>query len=600
MFKKSFVFGHSTDGSDAITVTKDTLYNPTLGYGFVTENNRNENPQLQISELNSAFEPQYWLSGTEFTSIKQIENGCYIDDERKLPLTFKLDVPQQGNYNVKVTIKADIDSKDLMIFSQRRRCMARGIDINAAEVYEALFTVNVCDIIPRGKLEVYTDKTIDITVIASRPMLTSIEVTQVTVPTVYIAGDSTVTDQSAAYPYDPATSYSGWAQMFPLYFKPGIAISNHAHSGLTTESFRKEGHYAIVEKAIQPGDFFFMQFAHNDQKLSHLGATTGYADNLRTYIDEIKAKGAFPVIVTPVSRTTWRGNDGGFNDLLIEYANACKAVGLEKSVPVLDLHAKSVRFITTVGLSDSTRYFYPKDWTHSNDYGAYLMASFVVEEIDKIKVTSVKDYIRFVKEGWAPPMEIVMPQPPQDYDNKTAATTAFKSEFTDIDDCSQKMIIEQLVAQGIIANDSKQFRPNEAITRVEVLNMVIKAVKFIPTNVYNDMYEDVVGHEWYAGTVECAHANGIVDSALLSNKRFKPNQEVTNEELISFCVNAYKSRKKLKNSAKQIKTKNISAWALPYVQIAIAQGLIADDFEPNKTVLRKEAAQMIKKLVDLI
>ncbi len=64
--------------------------------------------------------------------------------------------------------------------------------------------------------------------------LASLSIKREMSPVVYIAGDSTVTDQSAEYPYAPGTSYSGWGQML-AYFLPGrAAVSNHAHSGLTT------------------------------------------------------------------------------------------------------------------------------------------------------------------------------------------------------------------------------------------------------------------------------------------------------------------------------------------------------------------------------
>nr|WP_304954957.1 hypothetical protein [uncultured Acetatifactor sp.] len=84
-----------------------------------------------------------------------------------------------------------------------------------------------------------------------------------------------MTDQSAEYPYAPGTNYSGWGQMISAYLNQRIAVSNHAHSGLTTASFREEGHYGILEQYIRPGDYMLIQFAHNDQKLDELKAQEG-------------------------------------------------------------------------------------------------------------------------------------------------------------------------------------------------------------------------------------------------------------------------------------------------------------------------------------
>ncbi|MCD7813123.1 MAG: S-layer homology domain-containing protein [Lachnospiraceae bacterium] len=72
-----------------------------------------------------------------------------------------------------------------------------------------------------------------------------------------------------------------------------------------------------------------------------------------------------------------------------------------------------------------------------------------------------------------------------------------------------------------------------------------KTVRFFYTNVYNDMFADVIGHEWYAGAVECAWQNGIIDGHLVENGCFHPEKEVTLEEFFSFAVNGYKSRKEL-------------------------------------------------------
>ena len=88
--------------------------------------------------------------------------------------------------------------------------------------------------------------------------------------------------------------------------------------------------------------------------------------------------------MTPLARSTWKGSDGTYNDLLHDHAEACKKIAAEKNVPLIDLHQVSMDFIKKVGLTNSVRYFYPKDYTHTNDFGAYLMAGFVAKEIKRI------------------------------------------------------------------------------------------------------------------------------------------------------------------------------------------------------------------------
>ena len=86
----------------------------------------------------------------------------------------------------------------------------------------------------------------------------------------------------------PGGCYSSWGQCLAYFIGESTAIDNQAHSGLTTETFRNEGHYDIVKKNIRPGDFCLFQFGHNDQKLAHLQAQTGYKENLMNYVNEIR------------------------------------------------------------------------------------------------------------------------------------------------------------------------------------------------------------------------------------------------------------------------------------------------------------------------
>lgn len=350
MFQKTFDF------------TEDVkLYTPESGYGFITEENRSEQELLQIPEITSGFIPVKMLT------------------VRPIPTIFRADVPAQGNYIVK--LEAENDGNEALIFLERRRLSYIG---NFKGKKKFTFAVNVCDVIPRDHTEVFEDKSLDIAWIGSGIKVTYVEIVNTSIPTIYIAGDSTVTDQPADYPYSPGTSYSGWGQMLSAFVNDGAAVSNHSHSGLTTETFRNEGHYTIVEKYIKPGDFLLMQFGHNDQKLAHLKEDTGYRENFKRYVAEARSKGAYPVIVTSLARNTWFNSGESYNDLLEAYAKECFRLGEELSVPVVDLHGFSMNLIKENGLEESKKFFYPGDLTHTNDYGAYLMASYVATELEKI------------------------------------------------------------------------------------------------------------------------------------------------------------------------------------------------------------------------
>lgn len=597
MFRRNFLFGQDSDTANVIGVSCNDLYQPGKGYGFVIEQNRREQELLQISELNSGFDTVYWYQDENITRIENDVDGCYIDSDeavaalekkageaqegehRRIPLSFKVDVPRQGNYKVTVTIKTEELMKNVLIFTGRRRLGFHG-DIPANTTFAKEMVVNVCDIVPRGQTRIYTDKTLDITVVADRPRISSIAVTEINCPTIYIAGDSTVTDQSAAYPYAPGTSYSGWGQMLTAYLNEKVAVSNHAHSGLTTDSFRKEGHYAVIDQYSKPRDFFFFQFGHNDQKLEDLKARGGYQTNLIRYIKECRDKGAYPVLVTPIARNTWKGNDGSYNDLLAEYAESCMEIGRLMEVPVLDLHRVSKDFIVEKGLEASKVYFFPNDYTHNNDYGAYKMAGFVAEEIVRVCGRHPEPGYRFlakcVTEGfgeWQAGEKIVLPSKPKVFEGITNPNEGAKllSEVEDLD---------------------------APATRVDVLDMIIKTVRFFPTNVYNDMFVDVVGHEWYAGTVECAYQNGMIDSNLVEEEHFYPERQVTLEEFLVFAVNGYQSRKTLPAGQPCLYDDSSRAFAKPFVRAACAIGILPPDgsADLNHVLTRGEAVDICRKM----
>lgn len=597
MFCKDFLFGSVTDAKEGISVSAADLYHSDKGYGFVIEKNRREQELLKIPELNSAFDTVYWYQDENLSRIESDNTGCFLDSDkelarleqmtgestegehRRIPLCFKADVPRQGNYKVTVTIRTDEPMKDVIIFTGRRRLGFLG-DIPANTVFTHTMLVNVCDIVPRGHLEAYEDKTLDITVVADRPKISGVRVEEADCPTVYIAGDSTVTDQSADYPYAPGTSYSGWGQMISGYFNGNVAVSNHAHSGLTTESFRGEGHYAIVEKYSRAKDYCFFQFGHNDQKLDSLKAQGGYRENLLRYISESRERGVYPLIVTPIARNTWKGNDGTYNDLLEEYGAVCIEVGHETGVPVIDLHKLSMEFIKKTGREAAKAYFFPGDYTHSNDYGAYFMAGYVAGEIVRACGEAEEPAYRFladcVTDGfgeWRVPERIVPATKPKIFEN-----VANPAE-------GQKLL-------------SEVDKLNEPADRVAVLDMIIKTARFFPTNVYNDMFTDVVGHEWYAGTVECAYQNGIIDMAMVENKEFHPLQAVTMEEFLVFAMNGYRSRKALPEDKACAYDDKCSAFAKIYVRAAVSIGLIAADgsADMKKVITRGEAVELCRKM----
>lgn len=572
------------------------LYDKERGNGFVTEENRQQEELLQLAELNTGFDVPYWYRGEHVTEILSDEQGCYVDSKaitqrigadqnRLIPLCYKADVPSTGNYAVEVELYG---KGDILVFAGARRLVYKE-SVPEMKVINVSFVLNVCEIIPRGKTCLYENTSVNIAVLGQQVKLSRVFIKQVNCPTVYIAGDSTVTDQSAEYPYSPGTSYAGWGQMIGYYLPKSIAVSNHSHSGLTVESFRSEGHYAVIQAHMKPGDYLLIQFGHNDQKLMHLKAKEGYRDGLVAYIEETVSRGAYPIIVTPLARNSWKADDGTYNDLLADYAKECIAIGKQFHIPVIDLHARSMDFVIKKGLEGAKPFFFPKDFTHTNDYGAYKMAGFVVE-----------DYLEKAKSGWADAYTKIAGEMAKYAMAKCAMIHTIVPAWEPENSEELPEIPEQYKnvpnpEQGMALFDDLE-RPDEVLTRVEALELVIKAARFFPTNVFNDIYDDIVGHEWYAGTVQCAYQNGIILPQMVTEKRFEPDKAVTLEEFLVFIMSGYKSRKELPNDKPCVFDNKCTSYCMPFVRAACALGVISEGDVLKETITRKHAAEICKTL----
>jgi len=199
---------------------------------------------------------------------------------------------------------------------------------------------------------------------------------------IVLAGDSTVCDWPLSHPN------RGWGQFLGEYFAPGkVVLVNLAASGRSTKTFLKEG---LWKKALEvKPDIILIQFGHNDshapQKTEATDPATEYRDNLLRYIDESRAIGALPILVTPMVRRNF-DSFGRINESLPRslstYALAMKEVGEEKKVCVIDLYSSSKALAEKLGPRGSGEMASSKeDNTHFNEKGARAMAELVMARL---------------------------------------------------------------------------------------------------------------------------------------------------------------------------------------------------------------------------
>jgi lysophospholipase L1-like esterase len=202
-----------------------------------------------------------------------------------------------------------------------------------------------------------------------------------------IVGDSTVCN------WPETDSRRGWGMYIQDYFNNNLRVINLAESGRSTKTFVKEGLWAKALKKTP--DYVLIQFGHNDShspdKPESTDAKTAYQDYLRQYIDDSRAIGAHPVLITPMCRRTFEA-DGKLKDALLPYANAMRAVAAEKKVPLVDLHVASARLFEQLGQAGSNALANkPDDSTHFNEKGARMMAGLVMQELPVVE-PSLKKY----------------------------------------------------------------------------------------------------------------------------------------------------------------------------------------------------------------
>lgn len=201
--------------------------------------------------------------------------------------------------------------------------------------------------------------------------------------TLHLIGDSTCAPKP-----ERKRPETGWGEKFEQFFNENIEVRNYARNGRSTRTFIEEGRWDSVSAAMRTGDYVFIQFGHNDEVPTKKSYTTpeNFKANLKRFISETRAKGATPVLLTPVSRRRFDEN-GNFFDTHGEYGSLVRQVAQETGAPFIDMHTISMSILVQYGKEESTKLFlhcaegecpnYPNgiiDDTHFSDLGATVMA----------------------------------------------------------------------------------------------------------------------------------------------------------------------------------------------------------------------------------
>lgn len=122
--------------------------------------------------------------------------------------------------------------------------------------------------------------------------------------TIFMIGDSTMADKDIS----KGSPERGWGMVLQGFFTEDIVVDNHARNGRSSISFRNEGLWKTVLERIKPGDYVFIQFGHNDEKLDkpnsirHTDPGSTFDEILEKYVRETREKGGIPVLFNCVER----------------------------------------------------------------------------------------------------------------------------------------------------------------------------------------------------------------------------------------------------------------------------------------------------------
>lgn len=340
------------------------------------------------------------------------------DGKSRAPYFFSVAVPD-GNYHITAVIGSKRSAGETTLRGESRRLFFENVKTKKGELLPCSFTINkrnthISDkedvrIKPRERSKLNWDDKLTLEFNGDAPQLTELIIDRVdNVPTVFLCGNSTVVDQDN----EP---WASWGQIVPRFFTDSICIANYAESGESANTFIAAGRLKKALTQMKPGDYIFMEFGHNDQKQKGpgKGAFYSFMTSLKTFVDEARARGAHPVLVTPTQRRSFDAN-GKIQDTHLDFPDAVRWLAEKENIPLIDLHAMTRTLYEALGVEESKRAFvhYPAntypgqdkplaDNTHFNPYGAYQIAQCVIEGMKKAKLPIV-NYLRADYKGYDP------------------------------------------------------------------------------------------------------------------------------------------------------------------------------------------------------
>lgn len=358
--------------------------------------------------------------GIKDKAVKDFNNGDYY------PVRFALKVPDETYYKVKATITTLDATKGATasLYTERKHPIFTKKSIGAGEAVEAEFTVRVTPVYyeksdPKGLIG---DGYVNVCLLGDNAALAKLEIEQLeSAPTLWILGDSTVTDGGGLLPFFPLQNYTGVGTGTTKYLPDSIAVVNEGEGGLSAAD---NDHFNTVRSRLKEGDFLWVEYGHNHKT----DGAEGYKNCLGKYYDACKSAGATLVLVGPIDRinlydpetNTWSSSLAAFSEVAKSFVDEKLKANPDDKIAFADLNAPSLEWFgkitksgvvggSTVTNNAGLVHFYFQapagatdvDHTHPNDTGAENLVYLFFENADCDTYPALKPLIERYAEGKA-------------------------------------------------------------------------------------------------------------------------------------------------------------------------------------------------------
>jgi lysophospholipase L1-like esterase len=234
-------------------------------------------------------------------------------------------------------------------------------------------------------------------------------------PVIYIIGDSTVKNGSGK----GDGGLWGWGDfLYTRIDTNKVSIKNYAIGGRSSRTFISEGRWDRILDQLKPGDYVIMQFGHNDGgpindnfrargTIKGTGEETEEIDNIltkkheivhsygwymRKYINDTKAKGATPVVCSPIPRNMWE--NGKVLRSSGDYGKWAEESAVKEKAFYINLNEIIAKKYEVLGEEEVKTKLFLTDHTHTTEAGAIINAGAVAEGIRSLKGCRLTKYLK--------------------------------------------------------------------------------------------------------------------------------------------------------------------------------------------------------------